>query len=89
MENDDLIVLKNDNGEEIEFIEIAGIALDGKFYVILQPVELLYDMTEDEALVFEVDDDGENQKFSVVLDDEIIDKVFNEYFRLIDLDKAE
>ena len=30
--NEDRITLINPNGEEIEFEEIAGIALNGKFY---------------------------------------------------------
>ena len=48
-------------------------------------MELLPGMGEDEALVFHVsrDEKGED-KFDVVLDDEIIDAVFDEYNRLLD-----
>ena len=86
---DDIITLMTDDGEEVEFVEIAGIAHKGKFYAILQPVELLEGMDEDEALVFEVvrDADG-NDGFNVVLDDEIIDAVFAEYNRLLDESQA-
>ena len=84
-EEDDIITLRSDNGEEVDFIEIAGIAHKGEFYVILQPVELLEDMEEDEAIVFKVKrgKDGED-KFEIELDDEIIDAVFAEYNRLLD-----
>ena len=80
---EDLIVLRSASGEEIEFIEIAGIAYKGKFYSILQPVVLLDGMGDDEALVFEVSraDSGED-KFEIVLDDEIISAVFKEYDKL-------
>ena len=80
---EDLIVLRSASGEEIEFIEIAGIAYKGKFYSILQPVVLLDGMGDDEALVFEVSraDNGED-KFEIVLDDEIISAVFKEYDKL-------
>lgn len=81
--NEDRITLINPNGEEIEFEEIAGIALNGKFYLILQPVKLLYDMNDDEALAFEVSVDDEVQNFNIVLEDEIIDEVFKEYYRLL------
>ena len=81
--NEDRITLINPNGEEIEFEEIAGIALNGKFYLILQPVKLLYDMNDDEALVFEVSVDDEVQNFNIVLEDEIFDEVFKEYYRLL------
>ncbi len=82
---DDIITLTTADGEEVDFVEIAGIAHDGKFYAILQPVELLEGMDDDEALVFEVvrNADG-SDGFNVVLDDEIIDAVFAEYNRLLE-----
>jgi hypothetical protein len=83
--DDDIVTLMNDQGEEIDFIEIAGIAHKGNFYAILQPVELLPGMEEDEAIVMEVTRDEEgNDKFSLVLDDEIIDAVFEQYNKLLD-----
>lgn len=83
--DDDTITLLNSNGEEIQFIEIAGIAHKGSFYAILQPVELIEGMAEDEALVFKVSraENGED-KFEIVLDDEIINAVFETYNKLLD-----
>ena len=88
-ENDDIVTLKSADGENIDFIEIAGIAHKGSFYAILQPVELLEGMADDEALVFKVSrlQDGQD-KFEIELDDEIIDAVFSEYNRLLDEMKA-
>lgn len=84
-ENDDIITLKSADGENIDFIEIAGIALKGSFYVILQPVELLEGMSDDEALVFKLErlESGED-KYTIVLEDEIVDAVFEEYYKLLD-----
>lgn len=83
--NDDVVTLKSKNGEDIDFVEIAGIAYKGNFYAILQPVELLDGMDDNEALVFKVtrNQDGEDN-FEVELNDEIIDAVFVEYNRLVD-----
>ncbi len=42
-----LVLISNSasvHGEEIDFVEIAGIAYRGSFYAILQPVELLEGM---------------------------------------------
>ena len=87
MENDedDIVTLMSAEGEEIDFVEVAGIAYQNNFYAILQPVELLEGMEEDEALVFKVTKgkDGED-KFEIELDDTIIDAVFEEYNRLLD-----
>ena len=82
-DDDDVVTLMAANGEEIDFIEIAGIAYRGNFYAILQPVELLDGMDDDEALVFKVTrgKDGED-KFEIELDDAIIDAVFAEYNKL-------
>ncbi|MBQ4511129.1 MAG: DUF1292 domain-containing protein [Clostridia bacterium] len=83
--DDDIVTLLSATGEEIDFVEIAGIAHKGNFYAILQPVELLEGMADDEALVFKVSrgPDGED-KFEIELDDAIIDAVFAEYNRLLD-----
>ena len=83
--DDDIVTLRSADGEDIEFVEIAGIAHKGDFYAILQPVELLEGMNEDEALVFLVSRDEEgNDRFEICLDDEIIEAVFAEYNRLLD-----
>ena len=82
-EENGYVTLMSANGEEIDFVEIAGIALDGNFYVILQPVQLLDGMAEDEAMVFKVTrtEDG-NDSFTIVLDDAVIDGVFEIYTQL-------
>ncbi len=84
-DEDDIVTLLSADGEEIDFVEIAGIAYKGSFYAILQPVELLDGMDDDEALVFKVTrgKDGED-KFEIELEDSIIDAVFAEYNKLLD-----
>ena len=83
--DDDIITLLSATGEEIDFVEIAGIAHKGNFYAILQPVELLDGMADDEALVFKVSrNEAGEDKFEIVLDDEIIDAVFAQYNLLLD-----
>jgi uncharacterized protein YrzB (UPF0473 family) len=83
--DDDIITLLSATGEEIDFVEIAGILHKGNFYAILQPVELLEGMEDDEALVFKVSRNADgSDKFEIELDDDIIDAVFAEYNRLFD-----
>ena len=84
-DEDSIVTLTSADGEEVDFVEIAGIALRGNFYVILQPVELLEGMGEDEALVFKVSQDRNGEEhFNIELDEEIIGQVFDEYYRLLD-----
>ena len=83
-EDDGIIVLQGENGEEIEFEEIASIVYQDAFYKILQPVELPEGMEDDEAFVFAVIEEEEGVRYSLVLDDGIMDGVFAEYNRLVD-----
>lgn len=87
-EDDGIITLKSNDGEEIDFVEVAGIVHDKQFYVILQPVELPEGMGDDEALVFHVSprEDGE-LAYDLVLDDGIIEAVFAEYNKLLDAEE--
>ena len=82
---EDIITLTGADGTEVDFVEIAGIALNRNFYVILQPVELIEGMDEDEALVFKVSRNADgSDRFEIELDDDIIAAVFDEYNRLLD-----
>ena len=81
---DDVIVLLTNDGEEIEFVEVAGINLEGNFYIIMQPVVLLDGMRDDEAFVFLRTYENDNEQYSLELDDEIIDRVFEKYYRMLD-----
>lgn len=87
---DDIVTLQSATGEDIDFVEIAGIVHKGSFYAILQPVERPEGMSEDEALVFKVSrsESGED-RFEIELDDEIIEAVFAEYTRLYEAAMAE
>ena len=84
-EEGDIVVLRSSDGEEVEFEEIADVNLDGKLYLILAPIEKVEGMEEDEAIAFEVteDEDG-NDRFTIVTDDDTVDKIFAEYNRLFD-----
>lgn len=84
-DDDDIVTLTTASGEEVDFVEVAGIAHKGNFYAILQPVELLDGMDDDEALVFKVtrNKNGE-ENFQIELDDDIINAVFAEYNRMLD-----
>lgn len=87
--DDDIVTLVANNGEEIDFVNIAGINYRGKYYAILQPVELLDGMSDDEALVFEViRNGGGDANYNIVTNDSIIDGVFREYNRLLDKQKG-
>ena len=85
VEEDDIITLMGDDGEEEEFYHIATIDFENKWYIFLHPVEEQEGIAEDEALIFEISEDEEgNDMFNLVEDDELIDKVYAEYIKEVD-----
>ena len=76
-ELDNIIILNDEDGNEVQFEFLDLIELDGEEYVVLLPVE--DDEEEDgEVVIFKVEDtDSEDEESYVSVDDqEILNKVF-------------
>ena len=82
-ENTDNIVIYDENGEPVEFEQIAVIPLDGTVYVILHPVVTLPGCDPDMALVFFIEEKEDDDILVLSEDREVIDKVFAEYYEMI------
>ena len=81
-ENEEPIILYDDNDKESRFDQIALIPLEDKCYAILKPLFEVEGMEEDEALVFFIDE--ENDVLTVVDDEELGNRVFEEFYKLLD-----
>lgn len=79
-ENCDDLVLYDEEGKESKFMQIALISLDEESYALLKPLFIVNGLSEDAALVFAID--KEERKLRLTLDEEIVDKVFNEYYQI-------
>lgn len=83
--NSDNIVLYNEHGEPVEFEQVAVIPYEGVVYVILHPVTKLEGLSEGEGLVFVIEEDEvEGEIMKLVVDEGIIDAVFDIYDRLVE-----
>lgn len=84
--NTDPIMLTAEDGSEYEFAQVAVIPLDEKVYCILKPLSQMDGVESDvEAFVMELGentDTGEDCLYMVV-DDDVIDRVFNGYYSLL------
>ena len=82
--NNDVIVLFNENGEETAFEQIALIPKNERVYAILKPVRPMVGMGEDEALVFSIETDANGNEFlSLTIDEAIINDIFDIYDELL------
>ncbi len=80
-EDDDIIVLHNETTDKDEdFYHLATLDVDEKWYIVMKPVEKLDDIADDEVLIYEIvsDEDG-NDAFAPIEDENVLEKVFNEF----------
>lgn len=83
--NNDNIVLYDENDKPMEFAQIAVIPLDEDLYVILKPVGKIEGVADDEAIVFVLKEDDNEEEYLAVCDDfKIVDQVFEEYYKLVE-----
>jgi len=87
---EDIIQLINEDGETVDFYHVATIEFEEKWYVFFEPAEELADIDEGEVVVFRLEtaEDGEDL-FVPIEDDDELDRVFEEYNRLIEEGEAD
>ena len=85
-EDDDIVVLYNEETDkDEEFFELATLDVDGKWYIVMKPVEQLPDIADDEVLIYEIIEDKEgNSNFAPIEDDAVLEKVFNEFIAMLE-----
>ena len=81
-ERDDIVVLVDENGEEVEFEHIDTIEMNDNEYVVLAPlIEDQEEAPEEEEVIIlkiEHNENGEDS-FVTIEDDDELDEVFNEF----------
>ena len=83
-ECEDDITLYDENNKATKFEQVAIIPLNEKVYVILKPVDEIPGVAEDEALVFVVEEIEDEDALVLADNEEVIDRVFEEYYKLLD-----
>jgi len=79
-ERDDIIVLTDENGEEVEFEHLDTIEMNGNHYVVLLPVEGEEEEESEVVILKVVPGDEEDEDVLVQVDDEEeLNEVFEEF----------
>lgn len=80
-DNRDNITLEHESGELYEFEQVAVIPDNGKLYCILHPITKIEGVANDEAVVFNVTEEG----IITVEEDELtILEIFDKYYELLE-----
>ena len=83
MEEDRIIELVDENGDTERFVYMMTMDKDDKRYAILEPEEL-GEEEESEVVILEIVDNGEDDYDLVPVEDEdLLEKIFNEYLEAI------
>jgi len=84
-DDEQIVTLTDEEGNSVDFAEVACIEYEGNFYVLLQPVDDVEDFEEDEVIVCLVEK-GESEDTEVITaveDEELAEKVFDEYLKAV------
>lgn len=82
----DNITLYDEDGEPMEFEQIAMIPVEEDTYFILRPIGM-EELEDDLAFVFKLIESEDGAGIDLVDDDEIADLVFEQYYALFDEDE--
>ena len=85
LEND-IIELIGEDGESVPFEYLTTIEYEGKKYIALIPADEAEDDDEEaEVVILEIQEDENGEDVYVSLDDdELLEKVFQEFLRIVD-----
>ena len=72
-ELDNIVILTDEDGNDVEFEFLDVVQVDDKEYVILLPVE---DMEKGEVVIFRIEGDGEEESYIGLEDEAEAEKVF-------------
>lgn len=85
LQDDEIIVMVDEEGKEVEFTHIATLDYNDEWYIYVQPVEL-GDMDEDEMFIFKIEEDENgNDLFTPVEDEDLLEKLYQEYLKECDI----
>ena len=82
LEKDNIVVLTDDEGKDVEFDLLLCFDYEKKRYVAMLPVEPLEGVGEDEVLIYETIRDGGEDIFKPIENPVYLNEVFDEFQRL-------
>lgn len=78
--DDNIVVLVDENGENVEFEHLDTIEMNGKEYVVLLPLDGTDESEADEVIILSIErnDEGEDT-FLTIEDEKELNEVFEEF----------
>ena len=90
LDQENLVVLMDDEGNELTFEHLMSLEHNGKVYICLVPAEPMDDVAEDELVIMRIEQDAEGNDFYSTIDSEKeLNEVFEKYLEIAEADEEE
>jgi uncharacterized protein YrzB (UPF0473 family) len=83
-EQNTLVTLIDEQGNEVEFDLVATFDYEKKRYAALIPIDEVENVNEDEVVILEVVKDSDGERYLPIENDILLDEVFNEFLEILD-----
>lgn len=84
IEEEEIITLYDENDNPVDFYEVAVVEYEDEFYALLQPAEDVEGIADDEVIICKLEEqDDDTDLILPVNDEELLEKIFNEYLKEI------
>lgn len=81
-DDEEVITLQDEEGNPIKFVEVACVEYEGAYYILLSPAQEVEGIADDEVIICRLEDQDDDTQLIVPLDnEELMQKVFDEYLR--------
>jgi putative Holliday junction resolvase len=90
LEQENIVVLVDDDGNEVTFEHLMNLEHKGKVYICLVPAEPMDDVDEDELVIMRIEQDADGNDFYSTIDNEKeLQEVYEEYLEIAEADDEE
>lgn len=90
LEQENIVVLVDDDGNEVTFEHLMSLEHNGKVYICLVPAEPMEDVDEDELVIMRIEQDADgNDYYSTIDTEKELQEVFEKYLEIAEADDEE
>ena len=90
LDQENVVVLVDDEGNEVTFEHLMSLEHNGKVYICLIPAEPMEDVDEDELVIMRIEQDADGNDFYSTIDTEKeLQEVYEKYLEIAEADDEE
>ena len=90
-ENNNLVQLQDENGNDVNFEHLMTVEYEGSYYVLLEATEDMDDCQQGEAIILKIisDDESGDDVYATIEDEDELNSVYEMFMALIEAGEDE